>query len=63
MIMCDTTTGTVQFAGAGNTFDASFISDGGGHCVQYSASGSRYNDQPQTVAEPFLTAFGVRQRF
>jgi hypothetical protein len=63
MILCDTSTGTVQFAGAGNTFDASFVSDTGGHCVQYSTIGPRYNDAPQTVTAPFLTAFGVQQTF
>jgi hypothetical protein len=63
MILCDTTTGSVQFAGAGNTFDASFVSDSGGHCLEYSTDGPRYNDAPQTVAVPFLSAFGIQQRF
>jgi Right handed beta helix region len=63
MIMCDTTTGLIQFAGAGNTFDATFVTGGGGHCVEYSTGGPNYNDTPQTVGTPFVTAFGVQQTF
>lgn len=61
MIMCDTTSGVVQFAGAGNTFDAGFVNALGGHCIQYSSSGPRYNDAPQIAAPPFLTVFGAAQ--
>lgn len=61
MIVCDTTSGLVQFAGAGNTFDAGFIKELGGHCVQHSSAGPHYNDAPQIAAPPFLTVFGVLQ--
>jgi hypothetical protein len=60
MIMCDTTSGVVQLAGAGNIFDAAFINSGG-HCIQYSSSGPRYNDAPQIAAPPFLMVFGATQ--
>ena len=63
MIMCDTTTGTIQFAGSGNTFDATFVSGAGGHCVEYSTNGPGYNDAPHAIATPFVTAFGVQQGF
>jgi hypothetical protein len=63
MIMCATTTGMIQFAGAGNTFDATFVNGGGGHCVEYSTRGPNYHDTPQTVGTPFVTAFGVQQIF